>query len=69
MGSIRFGSFLNRFVIDSVLYDSKTSVRIDLQAYCTRAPGLTTRDKKLLGARGIATRSKDATRAPGLTIY
>ena len=27
-----------------------------------RAPGLTTRNKKLLGAPGIATRSKDATR-------
>ena len=25
------------------------------------------RNKKLLGAQGIATRSKDATRAPGLT--
>ena len=25
------------------------------------APGLTTRSKKLLGAKGIATRSKDAT--------
>ena len=28
----------------------------------TRAPGLTTRNKKLVGAKGIATRSKDATR-------
>ena len=26
-----------------------------------------TRNKKLLGTKGIATRSKDATRAPGLT--
>ena len=32
------------------------------------APGLTTRNEKLLGTKGIATRSKDATRgAPRLT--
>ena len=36
MGPVRFGSFCKRFVHGSFLYGSKTSVRIDLQAYCVR---------------------------------
>ena len=34
VGPVRFGSFCKRFVHGSFLYGSKTSVRIDLQAYC-----------------------------------
>ena len=34
----------------------------------TRAPGLTTRSKKLQGPKGIATRSKDATRLEDVTV-
>ena len=32
------------------------------------APGLTTRNKKLLGAKGIATRSKDAIRLEAIAM-
>ena len=46
---------------------SKRATRNKGHCYSTRskdagAPGLTTRSKKLLGTKGIATRSKDATR-------
>ena len=41
---------------------------IDMSRVLCRTHGLTTRNKKLLGATGIATRSKDATNGtPGLT--
>ena len=38
-----------------------------LNAIASSLEAIATSNQKLLGAKGIATRSKDATRAPGLT--
>ena len=45
------------------MWKKKTSGNLRSKDATIRAPGLTTRSKKLLGAPGIAARSKDATKS------